>query len=117
MHHSIDRRRIVGEEHALSTYVLYFDFMHSYTMFLQAMTPRRSNIFCKPHGKYWVPNFFELGHSLGRIREIFHHDGCFPKAPNISHTYRYGEMVWVVSKWWEKHLPHLDLMRVGDALR
>ena len=34
MHHSIDRRRIVGEEHALSTFILYYDFMHSYTMFL-----------------------------------------------------------------------------------
>ena len=44
MHHSIDRRRIVGEDHALSTSILYYDFMHSYTMFLQAMIPRRSNI-------------------------------------------------------------------------
>ena len=34
MHHSINRRRIVGEEHALSTFILYYDFMHSYTMFL-----------------------------------------------------------------------------------
>ena len=34
MHHSIDMRRIVGEEHALVTYVLYSNFMHSSTMFL-----------------------------------------------------------------------------------
>ena len=110
MHHSIDRRRIVGEEHALSTCILYYEFMHSYTMFLQAMTPRRSNIFCKLHGQYWVPKMSELGHSLGRTRDIFHHDGCFPKAPNISHTFSYGEMVWAASKWWENHLPNLDFM-------
>ena len=44
MHHSIDRRRIVGEEHALVTHVLYSGFMHSSTMFFYAMTPRRSII-------------------------------------------------------------------------
>ena len=34
MHHSIDRRRIIGEEHALNTCILYSNFMHYYTMFL-----------------------------------------------------------------------------------
>ena len=25
-------------------------------------------------------------------------------------------MVWATSKWWEEHLPNLDLMQAGDAL-
>ena len=108
MHHSIDGRRIVGEEHALSTSVLYSNFMHYYTIFLQAMTPRRSNIFCKPHGQYSVSKISELGHSLGRTRDIFHHDGCFPKAPNISHTFSYGEME--LGKPWLFHVIYCFLI-------
>ena len=34
LHHSLDRRRIIGEEHDHVTHALYSDFMHSYTMFL-----------------------------------------------------------------------------------
>ena len=117
MHDSIDGRRIVGEKNDHVTYVLYSNFMHYYTMFLQAMTQKRSNIFCKPHGQYYIPKISELGHSLGRTRDIFHHDGCFPKAPNISHIFSYGDMVRVASKWWGNHLPHLDLMQARDALR
>ena len=110
MHHSIDRRRIVGEEHALNTCILYSNFMHSYTLFLQAMTPSRSVISCQSHGKYGATTIAILSHSLGGQREILFHDGCFPKAPNISHTCSHSEMAWAESKWWENHLPHLDLM-------
>ena len=117
MHHSIDGRRIVGEKHDHVTYVLYSDFMYSYTMFLQAMTPRRSVISCEPLGQYWAPKISKLGHSLERKREILQHNGCFPKAPNIYHISSHGDMVWVEIKWWENHLPYLYLMQVGDALR
>ena len=75
MHNSIDMRRIVGEEHALVTHFLYYDFMHYFTMFMQAMTPRRSIISCKLHGQYWATKIFEFGHSLGGKREILQHDG------------------------------------------
>ena len=53
MHHSICIRRTVGEEHAHVRHILFFDCMHSFTMFMQAMAPRRSVISCKPHGQYW----------------------------------------------------------------
>ena len=116
MHHSICMRTTIGEEHAHVKHVLFFDCMHSFTMYMQAMTPRRSIISCKLHGQHGATQNFELGHSLGGQREIFHHDVFFPKAPNISHTFSHGERVWAASKWWENHLPHLDLMWVGDAL-
>ena len=111
MHHSIDRRRIVGEENALSRCILYSNFMHSYTMFLEAVNPRRSVIYFQSHGKYVATTIVLLGHSLGGKREILFHDGCFPKVPNISHTFSYSEMAWAASKWWENHLPHLGLMQ------
>lgn len=50
-------------------------------------------------------------------REILFHDGCFPKAPNISHIFNHGEMTCTSSKWWGNHLPYLDIMQAGDALR
>ena len=101
MHHSINRRRIVGGEHALNTCTLYSDFMHSYTIYLQAMNPRRSVISFQSHGKYGATKIATLGHSLGGQREILFHDGFFPKAPNISHTFNYSEMAWAASKWWK----------------
>ena len=58
----------------------------------------------------------EFGHSLDEKREIFYHDGCFPKAPNISQTFNHGEITCATSKWWGNHLPYLDLIQVGDAL-
>ena len=70
MHHSIDMRRIVAGEHVLSSCVLYSDFMHSYTMLLQAMTPRRSDILCKSHGNCWATTNYEFFHSLDVQREI-----------------------------------------------
>ena len=81
------------------------------------MTPIWIFVPYKLHGQLWAKNIFEYGHSLGGQREILHHDGCFPKAPNISHTFSHSEITWEESKWWENHLPHLDMMQAGDALR
>ena len=81
------------------------------------MTPKRSNVSCKYHGNYWANKTSKLGHSLDVQREIYFHDGCFLKAPNISHTFSHSEMTCAVSKWWGNHLPHLDRMQQGDALR
>ena len=80
------------------------------------MAPRRSNVSCKSHGNHWATKFSELGHSLDVQRDIFYHYGCFPKAPNISHTFSHSEITWETSKWWGNHLPYLDLMQAGDAL-
>ena len=96
--------------------VYFSDYMHSSTLFMQAMIPRRRVLSCQSHGKFWATTLVVLGHSLGGQREILFHDGCFPKAPNISHTFSYSEMAWATSKWWEDHLPHLGLMQAGDAL-
>ena len=83
---------------------------------MQAMTPMRSDSSCKSHGKHWATKISEFGHSLVVQREIFFHDGCFPKAPNISHIFSHCEMTCAASKWWGNHLPYLDLMQAGDAL-
>ena len=80
------------------------------------MTPRRSDISCRTLGKQWATKISKFGHSLDEQREIFHHDGCFPKAPNISLTFSHSEITWAASKWWGNHLPYLDLMQAGDAL-
>ena len=81
------------------------------------MTPRRSVISCKLHGQPWATQISEYGHSLDEKREILYYDECFPKAPNISHTFSHSEITWAASKWCGDHLPHLDLMQEGDALR
>ena len=62
--HSICMRRIVGKEHALVKHVLYYDCMHYFTMFMEAMAPRKSIISCKIHGQYWALKISEFGHSL-----------------------------------------------------
>ena len=80
------------------------------------MTPR-SIVSYELHGQPWPTKISELGHSLDGEREILFHDGCIPKAPNISHTFNHSETTWEASKWWGNHLPHLDLMQAGDALR
>ena len=80
------------------------------------MTPKRSNLSCKSHVNCWATKNFEFGHSLDVQREIYFHDGCFSKAPNISHTFCNSEMTWAKSKWWENHLPYLDLRQARDAL-
>ena len=117
MHHSICMRRIGCEEHTHVNHVLFSDCMYSFTVYMQAMTPRRSIVPYKLHGQLWATKISESGHSVGGQREILFHDGGIPKAPNISHTFDHSEMTLAISKWWGNHLPHLDLMQSGDALR
>ena len=116
MHNSMCMRNIVGEGYDRVKQDSFSDFPYYFTMFMQAMTPRRSDVSCKSRGKHWATKIYEFGHSLVVYREIFFHDGCFPKAPNISHIFSHGEMTCAAIKWWGNHLPNLDLMQVGDAL-
>ena len=97
MHLSLNRRKIIGERHDPVTHVFIYDFMHSYTMFLEVMAPRRSVRSYELLGQHWAPKISEFSHSLKRKREILKHDGCFPKAPNIYHTFSHGDMVWEAS--------------------
>ena len=117
VHNSMFRRNIDGEksEHVMQD--LFSDLMYSFTMLLQAMTPKRSVVPYESHGKIWATANSERGHSPAMQKEIPFHDGCFPKAPNISPTFSHGEISCATSKWWGNHLPYLDLMQVGDALR
>ena len=116
MHKSMCMRDLVGKGYDPVKKVLFSDCTCYFTIFMQAMTPKRSNVPCKSHGNYWAIEISEFGHSLDEQREIYFHDGCFPKAPNISHTFSHSEMTWATSKWWGNHLPHLDLMQVGDVV-
>ena len=75
MHHSICMRSIVGEEYDHVKHVLFSYFTYYCTMFMQAMTPRRSDVSCKSHGKYWATKISEFGHPLDVQREICYHDG------------------------------------------
>ena len=87
MHNSICRRDIVGEKSDHVMQVSFSDLTYSFTIFMQAMTPRKSDVSCKSHGKHWATKISEFGHSLVVQREIPFHHGCFPKAPNISHIF------------------------------
>ena len=116
MHNSMCMRGIFGEEFDHVKQVSFSHFSYPFTMFMQAMTPRRSDVSCKSHGKHWATKISKFGHSLDVQRDIFFHDGCFPKEPNISHTFSHSEISWVASKWWGNHLSYLDLMQVGYAL-
>ena len=77
---------------------------------MQAISPRKSILTLKLHGKLWAINIFEHGHSLGGYREMLYHCGCTPKEPNISHTFSDCEKTWVASNWWGNHLPYHYLM-------
>ena len=107
MHNYMYRRNIDGEESDHVMQASFSDLTHYFTMILQAMTPKRSVVSCKSHGKHWATAICELGHSPAMKREIIFHDGCFPKAPNISHIFIHDEITCVESKWWEDHLPYL----------
>ena len=74
------------------------------------MTPKGSDITCRSHGIGKANKKSESGHSLEVQREIIFHDGCFPKAPNISLIFSYDEITCAISKWWGKHLPNIDLL-------
>ena len=117
MHHSICMRSIVGEESDHVKHVLFSNCVYYFTMFMEQMAPRRINTYFKSHGQQWATQISEFGHPLAEQSEIFYHDGCFPKAPNISYTFSHSEITWAASKWWGNHLPYLDLMKAGDALR
>ena len=110
MHYSIFRWRNVGKEYAFVSHDSFDYYFYSFTMYMQVIAPKRSVIPYKLHGQIWATNIFEHGHSLIGKREILFHDGCFPKAPNISHTFSHGEMTCEASKWWGNQLPHVDLM-------
>ena len=110
MHKSMCMRDNVGKRSDHVKKVSFSDCTCSFTIFMQAMIPKRINVSCKSHGNFWATENSEFGHSLDVQREIYFHDGCFPKAPNISHTFSHSEITW------ENHLPHLDLMQAGDAL-
>ena len=116
VNNSMYRRNNYGEKYDHVMHASFFDFMHSFTMLLQAMTPKRIFLSCKSHGKHWSTGISEFGHSLFVQRDILFHDGCFPKAPNISHIFSHGEITCAASKWWGNHLPYLDMMHAGDAL-
>ena len=94
MHHSICLRRNFGEEYAHVNNVSFDYCLHYFTMYMKAMTPRRSILPYKLHGQLWATKISEHGHSLGGKREILFHDWCIPKAPNISHTFSHSEMTW-----------------------
>ena len=74
MRHSNCMRSIVGEKSDHVKHVLVSDCIYSFTMFMQAMAPRRNNTSCKYHGKKWATQIFEYGHSLDEQREILYHD-------------------------------------------
>lgn len=117
MHNSMCRRNIVGEKSDHVMLVSFSDLTYYFTMFMQVVTPRRSDISFKSHGKHWATKNSEFLHSLVVQREISFHDGCFPKAPNISQIFSHGEITCAAIKWWGNHLPYLDIMHVGDTLR
>ena len=64
MHNSMCMRAIVGEESDHVKQVSFSDFTYSFTMFMQAMNPRRIHVSCKSHGKHWATKISEFGHSL-----------------------------------------------------
>lgn len=98
MHNSMCMRGIFREESGHVNQVSFSNFSYYFTVFMQAMTPIRSDVSHKSHGKHWATKISKFGHSLVVQREIFFHDGCFPKAPNISHTFSHGEMTCAASK-------------------
>ena len=110
MSNSMCMRGIVGKGSVHVKQVLFSDCTCYFTICMQVMTPKRSNVSCKSHGNYWAIKISEFGHSLDEQREIFHHDGCFPKEPNIYLTFNNSEMTWETIKWWGKNLPHHYLM-------
>ena len=54
MHHSICLRRNFGEEYAHVNNVSFDYCLHYFTMYMQAITPRRSTIPYKLHGQLWA---------------------------------------------------------------
>ena len=100
MDHSICMRRAYGKEHIYVQDVLLHDYLHSFTMYMQAISLGRSILPYKLHGQLWAVNIVEREHSLGGYREMIYHSGCTPKAPKISHLFKTCEKVMAASNWW-----------------
>ena len=79
--------------------VVFSNLLHSFATFLQDMTPKGSERSCGSHGFWWANRNFELGHSLVEKRKISFHDGCFPKAPNISDNLSHVKMTHAANVW------------------
>ena len=99
MGHSICMSRDYGKEHVYVHSVLLDDYLHSFKMYMQAISPRRSILPYKIQCQIWSINIVEHGHSLGGYREMIYHSRCTPKAPNISHIFSICEKTWATSKW------------------
>ena len=67
MDHSICMSINFGKEHAYVHDVSFGEYFHSFTMYMQAIAPRRSILPYKIHGQLWAIKFFEHGHSLEDI--------------------------------------------------
>ena len=98
MSHSICMGKAYGKDIVWLHNDLYNEYVHSLTIYVQVIAPRRSILPYRLHGQK-------------------HHSGCTSKAPNISHHFRICEKTWEASKWWGNHLPHHYLMQSGDVLR
>ena len=64
MHNSICMEDYDGKGSDHAKQVLFSDLLHSFTMFLQAITPKGSEGSCGSQGFWWANINFELGHSL-----------------------------------------------------
>lgn len=54
MHNSMCMRDYDGKESDHAKQVSFSDLSHSFSMFLQAMNPRGSEISCRSHGFWWA---------------------------------------------------------------
>ena len=117
MHNSMCMKDYDGKGSDHAKQVLFSDLSHSFTMFLQAMTPKGGERSCGSQSFLRANINSGLGHSLVVQREIPSHDGCFPKAPNLYIIFNHVKVTHAANVWWEYHLPHLDLMQARDALR
>ena len=85
MSHSIYVSRVYGKDLVFMHNDLYDEYLHPFTIHVQAIVRRGSILPYKLHGQLWAIKYVEHGHSLGGYREMIYHSGCAPKAPNISH--------------------------------
>ena len=68
MHNSMCMRDIVGKGPVHVKQVLFSYYRCSFTIFMQAMTPKRRNVSCKSHGNYWAIKILEFFHSMSKGR-------------------------------------------------
>ena len=108
---------LYGKKSNLVEQVYFYYLGNSLTICMQAMAPTKSNFSCRSHGKYGANKISKASHCLEMQREIFYHDGCFPKAPNESFTFSHVKVAYAANMWWEYHLSHSDLLRTRSVLR